>query len=51
MSGSIIYHGLRYTDVDIVIRRYGYKGKKADEIFKDVQIMEYAALPELNAKK
>ena len=48
MSGALLYHGLNYQDVDVVIRHHGHRGKRASEIFLGVQTMEMAALPILN---
>lgn len=50
MEAKIRYEGLNYLAVDVVIRRYGYRGKKAAKIFLDLQWMEAAALPHLNKR-
>jgi hypothetical protein len=48
MDGRLVYHGLDYSAVDIVIRMQGFRGKKARDIFHDIQILEATALPILN---
>jgi hypothetical protein len=48
MGGSILFDGLRYTEVATVIRMQGHEGTRAGEIFSDVQTMESAALEVLN---
>lgn len=50
MEGRPIIEGLNYAGVDVVIRRYGYRGNKAAEIFDGLQWMEAAALPHLNKR-
>lgn len=47
MGGALIYEGLIYSGVSAVIDAYGHAGKRASEIFQDVQIMEAAALAKL----
>lgn len=39
--------GLRYADVDVVLKRRGFEG---DEVFALVRIMEQEALPILNER-
>ena len=51
MSGQVIWHGLDYNSVDVVIKRKGFKGEKANEIFEGIQLMEASALPLLNKPK
>lgn len=48
MGGELIYHGLDYPGLSIVIRMQGYRGRAAQDIFEGLQIMESAALPILN---
>lgn len=48
MGGKVIYQGLDYPGIDIVIRRSGYRGARADAVFADLQTMERAALDELS---
>lgn len=48
MAGNLIWHGLNYPAVESVIRLRGYTGKKAQDIFDGLQVMESAALPLLN---
>jgi len=48
MSRRLIFHGLDYQAAEIVINRYGFRGKKADTIFQGLQVMETAALAILN---
>lgn len=50
MEGRQIIEGLDYAGVDVVIRRYGYRGQQADEIFEGLQWMEAAALPLMNKR-
>lgn len=50
MEGKHRYEGLNYAGVDVVIRRYGYRGEKAGEIFEGLQWMEAAALPLMNKR-
>lgn len=47
MSAAIIWEGLRYPDVEVVIRAHGHRGKKAGELFQQIQLIESGALPEL----
>lgn len=51
MSDSILWHGLDYSGVDAAIRLRGFKGKKAQDIFAGLQVMEGAALAILNKPK
>ena len=51
MSGQILWHGLEYPAVEVVLRLKGFKGKMAMEIFEGIQVMEAAALPILNKPK
>lgn len=51
MSGQILWHGLGYPAVEVILRLKGFKGKKAMEIFEGIQVMEAAALPILNKPK
>lgn len=44
MGGPVIWEGLIPSEVDVVIRRRGHQGARADEIFAGVQVMEAAAL-------
>lgn len=48
MDGTLIWKGLNYQGVAVVIQMQGHKGQKAQGIFRDVQVMEQAALPILN---
>ena len=48
MDGTLIWKGLQYPGVAVVIQMQGHKGQKAQAIFRDVQVMEQAALPILN---
>jgi hypothetical protein len=48
MASKILWSGLSYHGVAVVIKMHGYRGKKARELFSDVQIMERAALAVLN---
>lgn len=48
MGGAgILRTGLRYGDVDVVLRRRGFDG---DEVFELVRVMEQEALPILNER-
>lgn len=47
MSGKFIWHGLRYTEAETVIRLMGFR-KKQQTIFAGLRTMEAAALPLLN---
>lgn len=51
MGTQWVWYGLRYVECECVIRNMGFRGKQAKEIFKDLQIMEQAALPLLNKPK
>jgi hypothetical protein len=51
MAGQVLWHGLDYSGVEVVIRLKGFKGKKAEEIFEGIQVMEVAAMPLLNKPK
>lgn len=51
MAGQVLWHGLDYQNVEVVIRLKGFKGKRAMEIFEGIQVMEAAALPLLNKPK
>ena len=48
MGGDWYWHGLRYTECEAVIRNFGFSGKKAQGIFRDLQVMEQAAMTVLN---
>jgi phosphoribosylpyrophosphate synthetase len=48
MEATLIWQGLDYQGVSVVIQMQGHKGQKVQGIFKDVQVMEQAALPILN---
>ena len=48
MDATLVWKGLNYPSVETVIRMEGHKGEKAKEIFRDIQVMEAAALPILN---
>lgn len=48
MGEKWIFTGLAYPAVESVIRLSGFRGKRAAEIFEDIQIMEGAALEVLN---
>lgn len=48
MSAQMLWHGLDYQGVSVVIAMRGFTGKKAGEIFEGIQVMESAALPILN---
>jgi hypothetical protein len=50
MSGILVWHGLRYGEVETVIRLMGY-WKERSIIFDGLRIMEKAALPILNKPK
>ncbi|MGI9143227.1 MAG: DUF1799 domain-containing protein [Fluviibacter sp.] len=51
MGGELIYHGLDYPGVAVVIRMQGHRGQDAKDIFAGLQTMETAALPLLNKRK
>lgn len=51
MSGELIFQGLDYTGVTVVIRMMGHRGQQARYIFTDLQILEAAALTELNKRR
>lgn len=51
MSGELIWQGLDYPGVAIVIRMHGFRGDRAREVFADLQIMEAAALSALNKRR
>lgn len=51
MAGQILWHGLDYPAVEVILRLKGIKGKAATEVFEGVQVMEAAALPILNKPK
>ena len=51
MSGELIWQGMDYQGVAIVIRMMGHKGQKASEVFADLQVMEAAALSALNKRR
>lgn len=48
MEAALIWQGLDYTGVAVVIQMHGHQGQKGQGIFRDVQTMEMAALPILN---
>lgn len=50
MDGTLVYLGLDYPGLEVVIRMNGFKGKKAREIFDGIQLMESVALPLLNKR-
>jgi hypothetical protein len=50
MGGSLIFEGLMSGSVRDVIWAHGHEGKRAQEIFLDIQIMEAAALGKLREK-
>lgn len=50
MSGHPVWHGLRYGEIETLIRLMGLQSK-ALEIFEGVQLMERTALPILNKPK
>ena len=47
MSGQMIWHGLRYTEAEVVIRMMGHQ-KQQKNIFDGLRVMESTALPILN---
>jgi hypothetical protein len=47
MSGQMIWHGLRYTEAEVVIRMMGHQ-KQQKDIFDGLRVMESTALPILN---
>jgi hypothetical protein len=47
MSGQMIWHGLRYTEAEVVIRMMGHQQQQKD-IFDGLRVMESTALPILN---
>lgn len=47
MSGQMIWHGLRYTEAEVVIRMMGHQ-KQQKDIFDGLRVMESSALPILN---
>ena len=51
MAGQILWHGLDYPAVEVILRLKGIKGKAATEVFESIQVMEAAALPILNKPK
>lgn len=51
MAGQVLWHGLDYPAVEVVLRLRGFKGKNAMEMFEGIQVMEAAALPILNKPK
>ena len=51
MDGTLIWHGLNYPGISVVIRMQGYRGQDAKDIFAGLQMMEAAALPLLNKRK
>lgn len=51
MEGVVVFQGLNYLGVDVAIRMQGYRGQKARDIFQDIQVMEFTALPILNRRK
>lgn len=51
MAGQVLWHGLDYPAVEVILRLRGFKGKKAMEMFEGIQVMEAAALPILNKPK
>lgn len=51
MDGRLVYHGLDYSSVHVVMQMLGYTGDKAREIFFDLQFLEATALPLLNKVK
>ncbi|MGI9192076.1 MAG: DUF1799 domain-containing protein [Chitinophagaceae bacterium] len=48
MDATLIWQGLDYNGVAVVIQMHGHKGQKGQGIFRDIQVMEQAALPILN---
>lgn len=48
MDGTLVWKGLDYSGVEVVIRMHQYKDDEALTIFSGVQVMESAALPILN---
>lgn len=51
MDGTLVWKGLDYPGIAVVIRMQGYRGQEAREIFDGLQVMEAAALPLLNKPK
>lgn len=50
--GAMIWEGLIQSDIWSVIRdAHGHEGDKAREIYRDIRIMEGAALAKLNEQK
>lgn len=51
MSGELVWQGMDYSGVAVVVRMMGYRGAKVSEVFADLQIMEAAALSALNKRR
>jgi len=47
LAGQMIWHGLRYSEIEVTIRLLGYQ-KERRSIFKGIIEMERFALPLLN---
>ena len=47
MDGQMIWHGLRYSELEVTVRLMGYQ-KERRTIFNGIVDMERAALPLLN---
>jgi hypothetical protein len=47
-TGTLFWEGLNLTDMEAVVRNFGFKGEKARGIFRDCLYMSECALPLLN---
>jgi len=50
MGGQLVWHGLRYGEIEVLIRLMGLE-EKAQSIFEGIRLMERTALPILNKPK
>lgn len=43
-TGIMVRTGMDYGGVDTMLRRRGFRGRKLDDVFADVQVMETAMM-------